>query len=158
MCVAAGFIQLFTWAATPPRTHHATDILCRLGGFRGMSSGLLWRCGQWCVAPHGITKFDRKKDTPGPRPAVVIDSYGGFLRLLGRSAQPNDALHKLEHEPHLGRCDLGSACGINKPGYVSTLKSDVWTPLPRQIEKNISCFEPDENFVEQLFECRSRLS
>lgn len=141
-----------------PRSHHASDRLCTLGGYRGMSSGLLWRCGQWCIAPNGIPQFDGKKDVREPRPAVVIESYGGFLRLLGRSTKSNDAPHKLEHEPHLGRCDLGSACWINKPGYVSTRRTDVWTPLPRQIEKNISCFEPNEDFVELLFECRSRLS
>ena len=122
-------------------------------------SGLKWRCGQWCIAPKGIPQFDGRKDKPAPRPAVIIDSYGGFLRLLGRSTKANDdPSHKLEHPPHLGNCTLVDTCWINEPGYVSTRKRDVWTPLLRDIEQHISCFEPNDAFLEQLFDSKERLS
>jgi hypothetical protein len=122
-------------------------------------TSLRWRCGQWCIAPNGIPQFDGRKNTPAPRPAVFIDSYGGFLRLLGRSTKANDdPSHKLEHLPHKGACSLASECWINAPGYVSTKKRDVWTPLAREVEKNITCFEPDDDFVEKLFDSKDKLS
>jgi hypothetical protein len=122
-----------------------------------ISLGLQWRCGQWCIAPKGIPQFDGRKDNPSPRPAVFIDSYGGFLRLLGRSTKANDAHHKIEHQPHKGRCDLGVTCWINEPGYVSVRRTDVWTPLASQVKENIACFEPDDDFIDRLFDVKSKI-
>ena len=124
-----------------------------------MFTSLMWRCGQWCIAPNGIPQFDGRKNAPTPRPAVIIDSYGGFLRLLGRSTKANDdESHKLEHSPPYGSCTLGKDCWINEPGYVSTRRRDVWKPLQRDVEKHISCFEPNDDFVEKLFDSKDRLS
>jgi len=117
---------------------------------------LAWRCGQWCIAPNGIPQFDAKKDRPEPRPAVFLENYGGYLRFLGRSTKANDSAYKLEHQPHRGRCNYGGNCWIDEPGYVSTNPRDYWTPLAILVNEYITCFEPDEEFVEQLFDIKSR--
>ena len=120
---------------------------------------ILLPCGQWLTAPLGLPHFDGKKDNPHPRPVVVLDSYSGFLRVLGRSTKPNDdPTTKLEHTPHSGSCELADSCRINEPGYVSIRKRDVWTPLSSQITLIPSCHEPDETFVETLFDLKRRLT
>lgn len=120
---------------------------------------ILLPCGQWLTAPHGVPHFDDNKDDPRPRPVVVLNSYGGFLRVLGRSTKPNDdPTNKLEHTPHSGSCELGQSCRINEPGYVSIRKRDIWTPLSSQITLIPSCFEPDDAFVETLFDLKQRLT
>ena len=109
------------------------------------------RKGTWLVAPRGVPMFDGKKDSPQPRPVVVVEDYGGYTRVLGRSTKTNDdPVFKLEHPPHLNRCERGS-CWISERGYVSLRRTDVWTPFSSEIDTSQICFEPDEDWLEEFY-------